>query len=98
MRGAQGIDSSIEGGKDYASFRALFADEIATQFLTRDDTELRAIFEQLREPVFDVVRFTELALLAHLSDERAAIAPPTRRSASTPARCPRPLDRVTVLG
>lgn len=52
----QDIDSSIEGSKDHASLRALFADEIATQLLTHDDTELRAIFEQLREPVFDVVR------------------------------------------
>lgn len=59
MNDAADIRSSIAGGEDYASFRALFADEIALQFLARDEKETEQLMEQLQEPMFELVQFTE---------------------------------------
>ena len=56
----------IEGGEDYATFRAAFADEIAVQFVATNDAATEALMERLKEPVFDLVQLTESILLAHL--------------------------------
>jgi hypothetical protein len=56
----------IEGGVDYASFRAAFADQVSLQFLSEDNEELKALMVELRQPVFELVQFTEAVLLKHL--------------------------------
>jgi hypothetical protein len=66
MRAAADVCSSIEMGEDYASFRAVFADEIGVKFVAETDDAAEEILEQLREPVFELVRFAEAALLAQL--------------------------------
>lgn len=66
MREVADADGWIEGGSDYASFRATFADEVALQFLSTSDQENQEIMEELRGPVFELVEFAEGALLAHL--------------------------------
>jgi hypothetical protein len=66
MNDAAEIRSSISGGKDYASFRALFADEIALQFLASDEQETEQLMEQLRQPMLDLVQLAERVLLEHL--------------------------------
>jgi hypothetical protein len=66
MNTAANIRSSIAGGEDYASFRALFADEIALQFLTGDEQETEQLMEQLQQPMFDLVQLAERVLLEHL--------------------------------
>lgn len=66
MREVADADGWIEGGSDYASFRATFADEVALQFLSTSDQENQEIMEELRGPVFELVEFAEAVLLAHL--------------------------------
>jgi transcriptional regulator with XRE-family HTH domain len=66
MREAADLPSWIEGGEDYASFRATFADEIAMQFLSDNEEEYKELLEELREPTFELVLFTEAVLLAQL--------------------------------
>jgi DNA-binding XRE family transcriptional regulator len=66
MREVVDLPSWIEGGEDYASFRATFADEIALQFLSDSNEENEEIMEDLRQPVFELVEFAEAVLLAHL--------------------------------
>jgi hypothetical protein len=63
---AKDLEGWIEGGEDYASFRATFADEVALQFLAKSEAEMRDVIEQLRDPVFELVEFAEAVLLAHL--------------------------------
>lgn len=67
MREAKDLDGWIEGGENYTSFRASFADDIAVQFLAENDEATREVMEELRGVVFDLVRFTELVLLEHLN-------------------------------
>jgi hypothetical protein len=67
MREAADHDGWIEGGEDYASFRASFADDIALQFLSTDNNETVELMEELRGPVFELVQFAEAVLLAHLT-------------------------------
>jgi hypothetical protein len=66
MREVAEADGWIEGGDDYASFRATFADEVALQFLSTSNQENQEIMEELRGPVFELVEFAEAVLLAHL--------------------------------
>jgi hypothetical protein len=66
MREAADIETAIEGGEDYASFRATFADEISTQFLAPTFEEAKQVFEGLQQPMIELVEFGEAALLAHL--------------------------------
>lgn len=66
MSEAKDLDGWIEGGSEYASFRATFADEIAVQLLSPSTAETEQLMEDLREPVFDLVKFTEKALYGHL--------------------------------
>ncbi len=66
MREAADAKSWIEGGDDYATFRASFADEIALQFLATSDEETEEIMEALHDPVFELVELTEAVLLAYL--------------------------------
>jgi transcriptional regulator with XRE-family HTH domain len=66
MREAMDAEGWIEGGDDYATFRAAFADEVALQFLATSDEETEEIMEALRGPVFELVELTEAVLLAHL--------------------------------
>jgi hypothetical protein len=66
MREAKELPGWIEGGEDYASFRFSFADEVAVQFLTEGDEATREVMEDLRENVFELVRFAEAVLLEHL--------------------------------
>jgi predicted transcriptional regulator len=56
----------IEGGQDYASFRAAFADEVAVQFLAESQELTEELMETLSGPVFELVEFTEAVLLQHL--------------------------------
>lgn len=86
MNDAADIRSSIAGGEDYASFRALFADEIALQFLARDEKER----EQLREPMFELVQFTEQVLVEHLKRcPRLPTSGPRHSRCSTRSACSR---------
>jgi transcriptional regulator with XRE-family HTH domain len=66
MREAVNLEGWIEDGKDYASFRAAFADEIAVQFVATNDEETAEILDALHGPVFELVEFTAAALLAYL--------------------------------
>jgi hypothetical protein len=66
MREAADIEGAIEGGEDYASFRATFADEIGTQFLAPTFEEAKQVFEGLQQPMIELAEFGEAALLAHL--------------------------------
>ena len=66
MDAAADLRSSIAAGDDYASFRALFADEIALQFIARESAETDQLLGQLQTPMFDLVHFTEHVLLEHL--------------------------------
>lgn len=66
MREAASLEGWIEDGKDYASFRAAFADEIAVQFVATNDEETAEILNGLHGPVFELVEFTAAALLAYL--------------------------------
>jgi len=66
MREAASLEGWIEDGKDYASFRAAFADEIAVQFVTTSNEETVEILNALRGPVFELVEFTTAVLLAYL--------------------------------
>lgn len=63
MAAAAEMRSSIAGGEDYASFRALFADEIALQFIARESAETARLLEELQKPMFELVHFTEHVLL-----------------------------------
>jgi transcriptional regulator with XRE-family HTH domain len=66
MREAASLEGWIEDGKDYASFRAAFADEVAVQFLATNDKETAEILSALHGPVFELVEFTTAVLLAYL--------------------------------
>lgn len=66
MREAAALPGWIEGGEDYASFRATFADEVALQFLSDSNEESKEMMEDLKQPVFELVEFAEAVLLAHL--------------------------------
>jgi transcriptional regulator with XRE-family HTH domain len=66
MREAANLAGWIEDGKDYASFRAAFADEIAVQFLATSTEETEEIMDALSGPVFEFVEFTMSVLLAYL--------------------------------
>lgn len=66
MREAEGLEGWIEDGKDYASFRAAYADEVAVQFLATSTEETEEVMEALRGPVFELVEFTMSVLLAYL--------------------------------
>lgn len=63
---AKDLDGWIEGGQDYASFRASFADEVAVQFLAENEAETRELKGQLKDPVFQLVEFAQAVLLAQL--------------------------------
>lgn len=63
---AKDLDGWIEGGQDYASFRASFADEVAVQFLAENEAEIRELMGQLKDPVFQLVEFAQAVLLAQL--------------------------------
>jgi hypothetical protein len=60
------LDGWIEGGQEYASFRASFADEVSLQFLGEEQDALEAVMMALREPVFELVVFAEAVLLEQL--------------------------------
>lgn len=66
LREAKDLTGWIEGGEDYASFRAAFADEVALQFLAESDEAIEEVMEALREPVFELVQFAEAVLLEQL--------------------------------
>jgi hypothetical protein len=66
MREARDLDGWIEGGHDYASFRAVFADEIALQFLAENKEAMSEIAAELSAAVFELVEFAESALLVQL--------------------------------
>lgn len=63
---AKDIDGWIEGGDDYASFRAVFADEVALQFLAETEEATRDLMSKLGGPVFELVQFAEAVLLTQL--------------------------------
>lgn len=75
LRAAASLEGWIEDGKDYASFRAAFADEVALQFLTTTDTETAEVLDSLHGPIFELVEFTAAVLLAYLESlpKRATI-------------------------
>lgn len=87
---AADITSTIEGGDDYASFRACYADEVAVQLVAPEQEELEHLLEELRGPMFELVEFAEAVLLAFLTsdpahrekveifgtDDNAGLAPP----------------------
>jgi hypothetical protein len=66
MREARNLDGWIEGGDDYASFWAVFADEVALQFLADSEEATSEVARELEGPVFELVEFAEAALLAQL--------------------------------
>jgi hypothetical protein len=58
--------STIEGGVEWASFRACFADEVALQFLAPHDEDWHKLFEELQGPMFGVVEFGQAVLLEYM--------------------------------
>lgn len=66
MREAKDLEGWIEGGQEYASFRFSFADEIAVQFLAESDEATREVMEDLRDNIFELVRFAEAVMYEHL--------------------------------
>lgn len=84
MREAADLTSAIEGGRAYASFRAVFADEIGVQFVGTTRDELVTVFEGLHAPMFDLVRFAEQVLLERIS--RVLIQRPSRRTEPSESR------------
>jgi hypothetical protein len=66
MRDASNLESSIEGGREWASFRARFADEIAVQFVGASESETRELLDGLQAPMFSLVEFGEAVLLQYL--------------------------------
>jgi hypothetical protein len=62
LRAAKDIDGWIEGGEEYASFRASFADEVAVQFLAESGDAAIELMDKLTDDVFDLVRFAEVVL------------------------------------
>ena len=66
LRAARDLVGWIESGEDYASFRAVFADDVAVQLLAESNEATEEIMETLREPVFELVEFAEAVLLEQL--------------------------------
>ena len=66
LHDARDVVSSIEGGLEYASFRASFADEVTVQFVSPDDEGIKTLLEELSGPMFELIEFGEQVLLAHL--------------------------------
>ena len=67
MRSAADLPGWIEAGEEYATFRAEFADQIAVQLLSEDEQETKELMEELRDPVFDLVLFSEAVLFKYLT-------------------------------
>jgi hypothetical protein len=63
---AKELQGWIEHGEPYASFRATFADTVALQILSTSEEETAALADQLKGPVFELVKFTTDVLLAQL--------------------------------
>lgn len=67
LREAKDLDGWIEGGEEYATFRAAFADEVAAHFLGRSEEDTAELMSSLEEPVFELVEFANDVLLAQLT-------------------------------
>jgi hypothetical protein len=67
LREAKDLDGWIEGGEEYATFRAPFADEVAAQFLGESEEDTAELMGSLEEPVFELVEFANDVLLAQLT-------------------------------
>ncbi|MCW2783370.1 MAG: hypothetical protein JWR35_3821 [Marmoricola sp.] len=76
MREASDLHSSLESGKDWASFRARFADEVAVQFVSTDQAKTRELFDSLQGPMFSLVEFGQAVLLEHLKRLDPAVVQP----------------------
>jgi hypothetical protein len=98
LREGEDLDGWIESGEEYASFRAVFADDVAVQFLAESEEATEDLMKSLRGPVFELVEFAEAVLLEQLSRNTAFLmnAPLRRRapSASTRSLGPRGQERL----
>lgn len=63
---ANELQGRIEHGEPCASFRATFADTVALQILSTSEEETTELADQLKGPVFELVKFTTDVLLAQL--------------------------------